>query len=170
MAGKLFKHLKKRPIKLALEIGLILLVFTGIKTWQERNMISGTPPALHAQLLTGEAFKLESLQGKPVLLHFWASWCKICRLEQGSIENISKDHTVISIAMKSGDANDISQYMTKHQLSFPVIIDASGDISHRYGVYAVPANFILDPAGKIIFKSSGFSTEWGLRLRLWLAD
>lgn len=169
MNTKLQQLLKIRGIKLALELILILMIFTSAKTWMQRNMVEGTPPALQGTLLNGQIINLQSLKGKPVLLHFWASWCGICKLEQDSIEAISKEHGVISIAMKSGDSSEIRQYMKKHQLSFPVIVDEEGEIAARFGVSAVPASFIISPEGQIAFKETGYTSGWGLRLRLWLS-
>ena len=166
---RLQKILNIRGVKIVLEIALILLIYTIAKTWMQRSMIEGTPPAIQTQLLSGQPFDLYALKGKPVLLHFWASWCGICKLEQDSIESISKQHTVISIAMKSGSGAEIQQYMTKHHLSFPVVVDAEGQIANRYGVRAVPASFIIDAQGKIAFKETGYTSNWGLRIRLWLA-
>ena len=159
--------LKIRGVKLTIEIGLLLLVFIVLKTWLQRDMIEGMPPAIQASLLDGRSFNLQSLQGKPVLLHFWASWCGICKLEQDSIEAISKEHTVITIAMQSGNAADVTRYMHEHKLSFPVIVDANGEIAGRYGVSAVPASFIIDPQGWIAFRETGYTSSWGLKVRLW---
>lgn len=170
MYTRLRTLLKIRGIKPALEIGLILLAFTIVKTWMQRNMAEGPPPPVRGALLDGRTFDIQSLQGKPALIHFWASWCGICKLEQDSIESISKDHTVITIAMQSGDADEVQQYMQNHQLSFPVINDPDGEIANRYGVRAVPASFILDSKGEIAFRETGYTTGWGLRIRLWLAQ
>lgn len=169
MNTKLQQLLKIRGVKLVIEVSLLLLVFIVIKTWMQREMIEGIPPAIQTNLLDGRSFDLHSLQSKPVLLHFWASWCGICKLEQNSIEAISKDHTVITIAMQSGNATDVTQYMNEHKLSFAVIIDADGDIAEQYGVSAVPASFIIDSQGKIAFRETGYTSGWGLRIRLWLA-
>lgn len=169
MKKNLQKLLKIHGIKLAIEIGLLLLIFITLKSWMQRDMIEGTPPALQGRLLSGHEVNLQSLKGRPVLIHFWATWCGICKLEQDNIEAISKQHTVISIAMKSGGTAEIQQYMDKHKLSFPVIIDADGHIARRYGVAAVPASFIIDPQGKIAFRESGYTTGLGLKIRLWLA-
>jgi thiol-disulfide isomerase/thioredoxin len=143
MKTNLQKLLKIRGVKLAIEISLLLLIFMVLKGWMQRDMIDGAPPALQGRLLNGQSVNLQSLKGEPVLLHFWASWCGICKLEQDSIEAISKDYTVISIAMKSGNNDEILQYLKNNQLSFPVITDTQGEIAERYGVSAVPASFTL---------------------------
>ena len=161
--------LKNRITKLVIEVTLILLVFIIIKTWMQRSMIDGTPAPIQATTIEGQAFELEALKGKSVLVHFWATWCNICRLEQDSIDAISKTHTVITIAMKSGQAEKVDAYMQKNKLSYPVINDPEGEISRRYGVNAVPASFILNPQGEIAFRESGYTSNWGLRIRMWLA-
>jgi thioredoxin-related protein len=51
-----------------------------------------------------------------------------------------------------------------------VINDRYGDIAKNYGVKAVPAVFFTDASGNIVFNSSGYTSEWGLRIRLWLAS
>ena len=169
MKKNLHKLLKIRGVKLLLEFCLFLLIFIILQSWMQREMVDGTPPALQGRLLDGQTVNLQSLKGKPVLLHFWASWCGICKLEQNSINAINENYTVISVAMKSGEAADIQLYMDKHKLDFPVVVDADGAIAQRYGVTAVPASFIINSAGRIKFKQTGYTTSWGLRIRLWLA-
>lgn len=169
MYSKLQNLLKIRAVKIILELSLFLLIFMVLKAWMQHSMIEGRPPPIYGQMLNGQPFDMHALQGKPVLIHFWASWCGICKLEQDSIEAISKDYAVISIAMKSGNADEVRQYMNEHRLSFPVINDPGGEIAERFGVRAVPASFILNPAGEINFRETGYTTGWGLRIRLWLA-
>ncbi len=169
MKTKLRQLLQIRGVKSVIEFSVILLILFIIKTWMQRNMVEGAPPPIQATQLDGRPFSLQSIKGKPVLVQFWASWCGICKLEQDSIESISKDHAVITIAMKSGSADEVRQYMTENQLSFPTINDPEGDIADRYGVRAVPASFILNSKGEIAFRETGYTSGWGLRIRLWLA-
>lgn len=160
---------KNRTVRLAIELGIIVAVFLLLKTWLQRDLVKGTPPSLQGKLLNGRHFDMQTLRGKPALIHFWASWCGICKLEQSSINAISKDYTVVSVAMNSGTAEEVSRYMAENQLTFPVINDPTGAIAERYGVRAVPASFILNPQGTISFKETGYTSNWGLRIRLWLA-
>ena len=169
MKASLQSLLKIRGVKTALEICVIILISLALKAWLQRSMIEGVPPLIQGTTLSGQPFDMQALKGKPLLVHFWASWCGVCKLEQDSIEAISKDHTIITIAMKSGTADEVRHYMQQHQLSFPVINDPEGKITYHFGVRAVPASFIINPAGEIAFREIGYTTNWGLRLRLWLA-
>jgi len=159
-----------RRVKPALPIVLVLVVLLVVRAYVQRNVADGEAPMISSQYLDGSPVLLSSYQGKPVMVHFWATWCGICRLEEQSINNIAKDHAVITIAMQSGEQEEIVEYLTAQGLDFPVISDANASIALTYGVKGVPASFILDADGQIRFIEMGYSTEAGLRFRLWLAS
>ena len=102
-------------------------------------------------------------------MHFWASWCPICRAEQGSIEALARDYPAVTVAMQSGSDEEVARYMQKEALGLPVLNDPEGMLAAQWGVRGVPASFIVDGAGQIRFVEVGYTTEIGLRLRLWLA-
>ena len=148
---------------------MLLVLILGIRAWQQSGTASGPAPALAGELLDGKPVALAAFAGQPVLVHFWATWCPICRAEQGSIDALARDLPVITVAMQSGDREAVIQFLRKETLSFPVLNDPDGVIAARWGVRAVPASFIVDGAGQIRFLEIGYSTGVGLRLRLWLA-
>ncbi|MDH5426285.1 MAG: protein disulfide oxidoreductase [Gammaproteobacteria bacterium] len=150
--------------KLLIEVLIIVLVFMGVRHYQSRDMSSGPAQPLHGTLLDNSKIDWAAYKGKPLLIHFWATWCPVCRLEENSIESISQDYNVISIAAWS---EDTSAYMQKQGLSFPTLDDIDGVWADRYGVTGVPASFIISKEGNIEFAERGYSSETGLRLRLW---
>ncbi len=160
---------KTRLKKWAIEVLVFVIVVAGIRSWQQRDMVSGVAPPLQGTTLAGLPYKLPAHPDKPVLVHFWATWCPICRTEQGSIQTIAQDHTVITVAMQSGSEAEVSRFMQQQKLSFPALNDSDGSLSHAWGVNAVPASFIISPDGKIHFVEVGYTTGIGLRFRLWLA-
>jgi thiol-disulfide isomerase/thioredoxin len=149
---------------------LVIVVVAGIRAWQQRDMAGGAAPALHGVTVTGRHYKLPARPGHPVLVHFWATWCPVCRSEQGAIAAIAHDDpNVITIAMQSGKPEEVARYLQEQQIGFPVLNDADGSISNAWGVHAVPASFIIAADGQIRFVEVGYTTGMGLRLRLWLA-
>ncbi len=146
---------------------LILAIFTAVQWWKARPLASGEAPPLTGTTLTGSALHLASYRGEPVLVHFWASWCPVCRAMDGVVDAIAGDHRVITVALQSGEADEIRRYMAEGDLGFTVIPDPDGSIAGRWGVPGVPASFVLDPEGRIAYSTIGFSTETGLRARLW---
>jgi len=152
------------------EILFFLLVYLAIRAWLQQDMVEGPAPVFEAELLDGSRINLEQYQGRPVLVYFWASWCGICKLEQGVINSIQKDWPVITVAMQSGKAADIEAYLEEHQLDWLVVPDPDGSLAQRYGVRGVPSSFILDKEGVIRFQEAGYTTTLGMRARLWAAQ
>ncbi len=161
----------RKWLRRAIELLVIIIVIMGVRAWQQRDIASGPAPALQGVLLDKRTFVLPAKPEQPVLVHFWATWCPICRTEQGSLEALSNDHyKVMTVAMQSGERASVQGFMAEQKLSFPVINDPEGMLSAEWGVHAVPASFIIDTDGKIRFVEIGYTTGMGLRLRLWLAQ
>jgi thiol-disulfide isomerase/thioredoxin len=146
-----------------------LVVMQAVNWWKTRDAVSGNLSKFTGELMDGTAFTISEFSGKPVLLHFWATWCPICELENGTIQSISQDYQVISIASWSEGEAAVKAYMRDKQLTFPVMLDTSGKLAQSFGLKGVPTSFILDPNGEITFVETGYSTEPGLRFRLWLS-
>ncbi|MBI5611502.1 MAG: protein disulfide oxidoreductase [Gammaproteobacteria bacterium] len=159
----------RRWLRWTVEIALILALIAGVRAWQQSGTVRGPAPALAGVLLDGGAYTLAPAAGQPVLVHFWATWCPICRAEQSSIETLARDYPIVTVAMQSGDDAEVARYLRAESLSFPVLNDPDGAIATHWGVRGVPASFVVDGAGQIRFVEVGYTTSVGLRLRLWLA-
>lgn len=141
----------------------------GANMWKTRNITSGILSELDGLLMDGTEFTISEFSGKPVLIYFWATWCPICNMVNGSVQSISEDYPVISIASWSDGEVKVKAYMHENQLTFPVLLDNTGELAQTFGLKGVPISFILDPNGEIKFVETGYSSEVGLRLRLWLS-
>ena len=87
-------------------------------------------PPLSGVMLEGNSYALAAKPGQPVLVHFWATWCPVCRAEQNSVADIAKDYpNVITVVMQSGSGAEVGKYLTGQGLNFPVINDADGKFS-----------------------------------------
>ena len=162
---------RKRPVRRWIgNILLIMAVFAAIQWWQARPLASGPAPDLRAQLASGEPVALDQYLGKTVLVHFWATWCPVCRMGDQDIDAIAEDFHVVSVAMQSGGSREISSYMGAEGLDFPVVLDEHGHLASDWGVPGVPASFVVDREGQIRSSTLGYTTEIGLRARLWAAQ
>lgn len=162
----------KRPRfwrNLILQLILLAVVYTGLQFWQSRNVISGSAPAINAFLLNGQQVSLSDYTGMPVVVHFWASWCPICGFEESTISSLSKDYPVLSFATQSGDRDEVLAHIKNRNIDFPVILDEEGDWARHYAITGFPTTFIIDKQGNIFDVEIGYSSYWGLRLRLFLA-
>lgn len=149
---------------------LFVIVIMGARAWQQRNIVKGPAAPLSGLLMDGKHYVLPAKPAQPVLVHFWATWCPVCRAEQGTIASLARDNqNVITVAIWSKSDSEVQQYMREQAINFPVINDTDNLIGAKWGVGAVPASFIIGTDGRIRFVEFGYTTETGLRLRLWLA-
>jgi len=167
----------RRRLREILVYGLIFIVagFVG-NLWMTRDQAAGLAPVTRAVTLSGETIRFlvepgaqKKQQDELTLLYFFAEWCPICKLQNSTIQALSKDFNVIGIAMQSGDDSAVKRYLAERDIKFPVVNDLSGRISRAYGVNGVPATFIIDNQGKIHYSTRGYATAAGLRSRLWLS-
>ncbi len=118
-------------------------------------------------LIDNKEYTLDS--DKPILVHFWATWCPTCKAEASNISTIAENFQVITIAVKSGSGNDIEKFLDENSLDFMVINDKKGALSQRFKIGAYPTTFIYSKNKELVFSDVGYTTTWGLWLRMWWA-
>lgn len=108
------------------------------------------------QPLGGEAKKLSSLRGKPVLLEFWASWCPDCHKAAPALNELeakfaSRGVQFLSISTdKKKSAEEVQKVAESLGMKLPLMIDSKEDpVSKRYGIQWIPTFFVLDSEGKV---------------------
>jgi peroxiredoxin len=153
------------------EVLLFVALFAGVRAWTGRAVAQGPAPAIEGQALDGRPLSLAGYRGEPVLVHFWASWCSVCRLEEGSIQKLAAagEHRVITVATGSGDAAKVAGYLKSKGLAFPTLVDEDGELGEAFGVTGLPTTFVVGPDGVIRFAEVGFTTRFGMLARLWWA-
>jgi thiol-disulfide isomerase/thioredoxin len=162
---------KRNWLRYLIEIILIIVIIFGIRTWQQKDLVSGAAPSFQSVMLDGKTVNLEDYSGKPFILHFWASWCPFCKFEEGSISEIQNDWPVLTVAYQSGDKSEVETFMKERKiLSWPTIVDQDSRLAALFGVKGVPTSYVIDGSGNIRFTEVGLTSGWGLRARLWWAD
>lgn len=168
----MFKRLKTRQfcLRLSRDIVLIISIVFIVNFYQTRH----TPelaPQLNATLISGESVSLTSmLKQSPVMVYFWGSWCPMCSMTSPTVSKLAKDYQVITVALSSGNQQQVKKYLKENDYQFAVINDPDGAVSQIWGVSVTPTFFIISRQGKVSSVTTGISTNWGLRFRLWLAS
>ncbi len=153
----------------AIEIGVVLAVMVAMHFWQTRNAASGKAPNIDAMRLDGTRALLSGPREKPLLVHFWATWCGVCTAEAGNVTALTESHDVLTIATQSGSDAEVRRNMASRGLTWPVVNDPSGSIAARWGAHAFPTSFVVAPDGSIRHVEVGYTTTLGLKARMWLA-
>jgi thiol-disulfide isomerase/thioredoxin len=111
--------------------------------------------------LQGEALKLSNLRGRIVLLNFWASTCPYCREEMPMLQKLSEKHpelVVIGVNVLEERAV-IEGFVWEIGVSYRVVQDAWGEVSPKYRVTNIPATFLIDEQGVIVWRKFGVMSE-----------
>lgn len=150
-------------------LAIIVGAFIAIRACNQQKLVSGAAVAFEGRGLDGQPISLRDYRGQPVLLHFWATWCGVCSAMADNVEAVARDYRVLTVASQSGDSDRVRAYVAEHKLSFPVLNDPDGRLARSYGVSAFPTTFVIDKTGKIRHAEVGFTTETGLRFRVFLS-
>lgn len=161
------KYKQNKYLRFLFNFCVVLIVYFSVRYWKSMDHIEGEAPVIHASQLNGEFFDLREMRDKPVLVHFWATWCPVCQMENSNIASLAQDYQVVTVASWSEGEKEVANYLKQENLEMPVIVDEDGELAKLYAVKAVPASFVLDAKGVIQFIETGYTTEPGLRLRLW---
>ena len=159
------KILKESVIMLV----IVLVVSNALSYIRKPDFSSSQLPQLNETLINGAIIESKTFEGKPLLLHFWATWCPVCKAEADNIQRLSKYYNVVTIAVKSGSDREIDETLKKRHFNYNVINDSEGKWAKMYNIEAYPTTFIYDRSGEIAFSEVGYSSTLGLALRMWWA-
>jgi cytochrome c biogenesis protein CcmG, thiol:disulfide interchange protein DsbE len=160
----------------ALIVGAAMLALLALMIWgigrQAAGSVGQVPvavrpaPSFAIQLFDGGTFDLSTMQGKPVLVNFWASWCIPCEDEAPTLERVSRAYrdriAFIGVDVQDTDAS-AKEFVRRFGVSYPNGPDPSGSISVEYGMSGVPESYFVDRDGKIVRKWQGPLDDQRLR-------
>jgi thiol-disulfide isomerase/thioredoxin len=101
---------------------------------------------------TGKRWRVADLQGRPVLINFWASWCEPCRAEMPSLQQLADLYgpdklLVLAINFKETPARAI-RFAQSTGVTLPVLLDGDGRLAQQWGVKVFPTTLLIDGRGK----------------------
>lgn len=144
---------------------VLLFIFSNVISYLRKPDLKSEKLSLYnARLIDNSIFEIK--KDKPIIIHFWATWCSACRMEAPNIQTISEGYEVLTFVVKSGDNSKIQAYMNKNKLSFNVVNDKDGRIAREFNIKAFPTTFIYNADKELKFTEVGYTSTIGLYGRM----
>lgn len=160
----------KKWLKSALSLLLTIFIMSSILDILRRPNVPESNFSVRYDDIQQEPFFFAQLnQERPVVVYFWGTWCGICRYTSPAIQSLTEDgESVISVALRSGDEEKVRSFLAENHYNFRTLNDPVGEIASKWNVSVTPTIIIFNQ-GKITFSTTGISSYWGLKVRLFLA-
>ncbi len=141
-------------------------IFALIYSFTSNDEVSGKKiPSVNIIDVDGNSINTSEVSnnGKPIIISFWATWCKPCKLELSTINEVYEDwqeETGVKLVAVSIDnertKNMVKPYINAESWEYDVWMDTNGDLKRAMGVNNVPHTFLIDGNGNIVYSHSGF--------------
>lgn len=109
--------------------------------------------------LEGNEHSLADYQGRPVIINYWATWCRPCEAEMPALQAVYdqyQDEGLVILAINTTESPQvITPFVEERGLTFPILLDERSMVAREYDVQAYPSTFFIDGDGKI--RSAEFS-------------
>ena len=124
-----------------------------------------TLPSVKIKNLKGSLVNIQTIEndGNPIVISFWATWCKPCKKELNTIAEVYEewqdDTGVKLIAISIDDsrsASKVKPYVNAVGWEYEIYLDPNRDLSRSLGVSTVPHTFLLDGDGNIVWEHRGY--------------
>ena len=128
-----------------------------------RHEQESTAPALSLPDLGGRQQRLEDYRGQVVLVNFWATWCPPCLAEMPSMQRLVEAMAGRPFQILAVNTEETKSKVWKFKkllnISFPTLLDSSGDATRAWAVDVFPTSYLIDAGGRIQYVSYG-ALEW----------
>ena len=173
---KLGALLRDRRISALLQVLALVAIWVAVSAYQTRRHVGGNgepAPAFTLLDLSGRKVSLADYRHKKVVLHFFATWCGVCKAELPSVRavhrGLDEDEVLLGIAADSDDPEVLRTFAREHGLEYPILL-ANDETLRAYAVNKFPTNYYLNGDGRVSSSSVGLSTLVGMKVRLFAAN
>lgn len=129
-------------------------------------MAQAQMPVVTLNDIEGNAVRTDTLAapGRPVIVSFFATWCKPCQRELSAIAEVYdewQEETGVEVIAVSIDeaqsVNRVKPLVDSKNWPYRVLLDPNGELKRALGIQLIPYVIVLDESGKIIYKHNGYT-------------
>ena len=150
-------------MKLLLLFILLFFVTFPIVAQNEEDITGRKAPNFKLVNLDGKYVELDKeTRSGPVLLSFWATWCKPCLEEMVEFNKIYeqyKDKGFSLLAISTDTEKSVAKvkpYIKSKEYKFPVVLDTNSEVARKYYAQQMPYTVLLDKSGNIVYSHLGY--------------
>jgi len=141
-------------------ISILLIISTSVFALEK-----GEPaPSLNgSEIRELEQMKLDQFLGKTVLVDFWATWCIPCRQSFPHLNELQtelKDDFVVLSVNASDTREDITHFVKRYPVNFPILINVSNSQIQKYNIEGLPTSYLIDKNGRLLKQFVGFKPSY----------
>jgi cytochrome c biogenesis protein CcmG/thiol:disulfide interchange protein DsbE len=143
---------------------VIAFLFFSASLAQETEQNYDTAPNFTLEDINGDVFELEENFGDgPILISFWATWCKPCKEELPHLQDLldkykEKGLKVLAISTDSEKSiAKVKPFIKSQNYSFEVLYDTNSEVANMYAARVVPFTVIVNKNGEIVYQNTGYS-------------
>lgn len=110
----------------------------------------------------GNAVRLSDLEGKPMIINFWATWCGYCLYEMPYFEEAYKkygDEIQFLMVNANDDFSDAREFIDEKDYTFPCYYDLEYSAYMTYGLSSLPRTVAIDAEGNMLYNRAGLISE-----------
>jgi peroxiredoxin len=112
--------------------------------------------------LQGKSWRLKDLQGKVVLVNFWATWCPPCRKEMPDLQSLYlrfQDQGFVVLAISDEETAKVTPFIMERAITYPVLLDPGRKVNGLFQIEGIPKSFVYDRDGKLVAQSIDMRTQ-----------
>ena len=142
-------------------LSIFVIAFFTVSSFSQNR----TLPSVKVKNLKGSLVNIQTIEndGSPIVISFWATWCKPCKKELNAIAEVYErwqDDTGVKLVAISIDdsrsSSKVKPYVNSSGWEYEIYLDPNRELSRSLGVSTVPHTFLLDGNGNIVWEHRGY--------------
>ena len=149
----------RKDMKKVMILAVLMILGTAIE-------VSAQLPSVTLKDINGKTVETDTLSngGNPMIISFFATWCKPCNRELDAISEVYEDWQqetgvkIFAVSIDQGqNINKVKPLVDNHNWEYDVLLDPNGDLKRSLGIQMIPYVLIVDGQGNIVYRHAGYT-------------